>query len=78
MKEFQIVKLRWELKVMKKYLKWFKLMNILWIRLFRIEENKAEFVTTIIDLLDIYNEDGDGNWLFRAIRKINQWNTRSS
>ena len=35
-----------------------------------IEENKAEFVTTIMDLFDIYNEDGDGNCLFRAISRL--------
>ena len=35
-----------------------------------IEENKAEFVTTIMDLFDIYNEDGDSNCLFRAISRL--------
>ena len=31
-----------------------------------IEENKAEFVTIIMNLFEIYNKDGDGNCLFRA------------
>ena len=33
-----------------------------------IEEDKAEFVTTIMDLFDIYN--GNGNCLFRSISRL--------
>ena len=32
-----------------------------------IEDNKTEFVTTIMDLFDIYNEDGDNNCLFEQL-----------
>ena len=35
-----------------------------------IEENKEEFAATIMDLFDIYNENGDGNSLFRAISRL--------
>ena len=32
-----------------------------------VEENKAKFVTIIMDLFYIYNGERDGNCLFRAI-----------
>ena len=34
------------------------------------EENKDEFVTTIMNLFNIYNDDGDNNCLFRAISRL--------
>ena len=47
-----------------------KSWNIFWIRLFRNRREQAEFVTTIMDLFDIYNEDGDGNCLFGAVSRL--------
>ena len=35
-----------------------------------IEEYQVEFVITKIDLFDIYNEDWDGNCLYRTIRRL--------
>ena len=35
-----------------------------------MEENEIEFVATIMDLFNIYNEDGDDNFFFRAISRL--------
>ena len=65
-----ILKLHWELKVWRTIWNDSNLWNTYESDCSEIEVNKAEFVTIIMVLFDIYNEDGDGTCLFRAISRL--------